>query len=98
MENKDEIDFGFYVNRDMHYKERAEILLKRAKAFKKGRRGNECFIKIKGIESLIGAGAKVLHMNDLINGDNYQSVKYKRRIFYAVTEKPFLYIIESCLR
>lgn len=96
MKKQDKIQIGthIYVNETMPYKERAEKLLEIVKMTK----ADKEFILPKGIESLIGAGAKIQNLNRPQHGGSYfHEVVYKNHIFISITNEKFAYSIYNHL-
>lgn len=107
MENKDKIriDCRLYVDKNMRYEERAKLLLDRAITVKKGIRkpgytdDKQLVFDVKGIESLIGAGAEIIKINyPQITGGFIHEVAYREHRFIAVTDEPHFYTINAFLR
>ncbi len=52
----------------------------------------------QGIESLIGAGARIINLNELSEENLYiHEVLYEDHHFIAYGEKPYIYVIEKRL-
>lgn len=77
------------VDKNMKYKDRAELLVKKAIDGK---------VTVFGIESLIGAGADVLSLNIPFSNNYYHEVIYKEKTFNSFTERPVVYIIDQSLK
>ncbi len=100
-QNKFEIVPGLFVDENSSYKIRAGLLLKFVKKRNSSRipieNSEKYYITPRGIESLIGAGAQVIELN---NNDsnlrpNYShEVIYKNFRFISSTDKPIIFSID----
>lgn len=105
MENTERIllDGKVEVEARMSYRERARLLLERARIIKYGSRkkgyyDNKKFVYPEGIESLIGAGARIKNLNwKTGNEDYYHEVEYKSHTFISTTSEPYVFSIEGPL-
>ena len=109
----DEIDFvkpapGVYTSSSADYTRRARLLLEKAKKLRQGSdaKGHEkavCEITPEGIESLLGAGAEIIELNNfpgiLPRPKAYRhSVTFGGYTFVARTDEPYAHIVSAVLR
>ncbi len=85
------------------YRERARVLLASAKKVKKGSRAegytdDKYLASPKGIEALIGAGAKIIELNAFGNPTYDHYVVFGEHKFVAYTCEPVIYQIYGALR
>lgn len=97
------IKAGIFVERSTPYSARAELLLRSAVERGEGRRGknyhdDKSFVTPQGIESLIGAGARIVCLNSLRRGKVfYHSVIYEEHNFITASDQPLSPVIETPL-
>lgn len=103
-EGEIELADNVFVNGDLRYSERANLLVRLAIALKCGKReegykDNKMLVYPSGIESLIGAGVSIIYLNESHGAIVYiHDVLYKERRFIAVTERPYIYVIDGNLK
>jgi len=99
-----EIADNIFVSEDHIYKSRAGILVQLAKAVKRGKKekgyhDNKMLVTLSGIESLIGAGARIINLNRPSVGNKYvHEVLYEDHLFITSSAKQYIYTIENSLQ
>jgi len=94
------------VDERMNYRERAKLMLEdaiRSNALRtdnKFRTDNKCYTTLKGIESLIGAGAEIIRLNESRGEGSalVHEVLYQGQMFITTSGKPFAYTIDFSLK